>query len=103
MHKHDPVPPLPDDVPRPVADLVYAMLAKEAERTARVGPARGRPRRGDPRGPQPGRLRDGPSTADLPVVPNFPPATSNDLYQNGRPPKTCGEAGRTARRITATC
>ena len=28
MHKHDPVPPLPLDVPRPVADLVYAMLAK---------------------------------------------------------------------------
>src|SRR5258708_8286527 len=28
MHKHDPVPPLPNDVPRPVADLVYAMLAK---------------------------------------------------------------------------
>ncbi|MGH3266563.1 MAG: protein kinase domain-containing protein, partial [Trebonia sp.] len=29
MHKHDPVPPLPDDVPPPIADLVYAMLAKE--------------------------------------------------------------------------
>ena len=28
MHKHDPVPPLPGDVPRPVAGLVYAMLAK---------------------------------------------------------------------------
>ena len=27
-HKHDPVPPLPPDVPRPVADLVYDMLAK---------------------------------------------------------------------------
>ena len=31
MHKHDPVPPLPNDVPRPVADLVYAMLAKNPE------------------------------------------------------------------------
>ncbi len=31
MHKHDPVPPLPADVPRPVADLVYAMLAKNPE------------------------------------------------------------------------
>ncbi len=27
-HKHDPVPPLPPDVPRPVANLVYDMLAK---------------------------------------------------------------------------
>ena len=31
MHKHDPVPPLPEDVPRPVADLVLAMLAKTSE------------------------------------------------------------------------
>jgi eukaryotic-like serine/threonine-protein kinase len=31
MHKHDPVPPLPDDVPPPVADLVMAMLAKTPE------------------------------------------------------------------------
>ncbi len=28
MHKHDPVPPLPPDVPAPVSDLVLAMLAK---------------------------------------------------------------------------
>ena len=27
-HKHEPVPPLPPDVPPPVADLVYHMLAK---------------------------------------------------------------------------
>jgi eukaryotic-like serine/threonine-protein kinase len=27
-HKHSPVPPLPPDVPQPVADLVYDMLAK---------------------------------------------------------------------------
>jgi serine/threonine protein kinase len=31
MHKHDPVPPLPSDVPRQVADLVMAMLAKNPE------------------------------------------------------------------------
>jgi serine/threonine protein kinase len=30
-HKHEPVPPLPDDVPQPVADLVYHMLAKTPE------------------------------------------------------------------------
>jgi eukaryotic-like serine/threonine-protein kinase len=27
-HKHEPVPPLPPDVPQPVSDLVYHMLAK---------------------------------------------------------------------------
>src|SRR6202012_5792581 len=31
MHKHDPVPPLPADVPRQVADLVMSMLAKTPE------------------------------------------------------------------------
>jgi eukaryotic-like serine/threonine-protein kinase len=31
MHKHDPVPPLPDDVPRQVGDLVMSMLAKTPE------------------------------------------------------------------------
>jgi len=30
-HKHDPVPPLPPDVPLPVSDLVRAMLAKTPE------------------------------------------------------------------------
>jgi serine/threonine protein kinase len=81
MHKHDPVPPLPDDVPRPIADLVYAMLAKNegdrpesarhvADRAAVILEARNR-----------GGYAGGPSTADLPVVPNFPPATSMDLYQ----------------------
>jgi serine/threonine protein kinase len=30
-HKHDPVPPLPEDVPEAVADLVYAMLEKRPE------------------------------------------------------------------------
>jgi eukaryotic-like serine/threonine-protein kinase len=31
-HKHAPVPPLPRDVPQPVADLVYDMLAKTPDR-----------------------------------------------------------------------
>jgi eukaryotic-like serine/threonine-protein kinase len=80
MHKHDPVPPLPPDVPRPIADLVYAMLAKNpedrpesarhvADRAEVIREARNR------------SGYAGPSTADLPVVPNFPPPTSNDLYQ----------------------
>jgi eukaryotic-like serine/threonine-protein kinase len=30
-HKHDPVPPLPDDVPGPVRDLVMAMLEKDPQ------------------------------------------------------------------------
>jgi eukaryotic-like serine/threonine-protein kinase len=82
MHKHDPVPPLPPDVPRPIADLVYAMLAKEpggrpesarhvADRAEVIREARNRTGAG------------GPSTSDLPVVPNFPPPTSTDLYQTG--------------------
>jgi serine/threonine-protein kinase len=81
MHKHDPVPPLPPDVPRPIADLVYALLAKEprdrpesarhvADRAEVIREARHRSGAG------------GPSTSDLPVVPNFPPPTSTDLYQN---------------------
>jgi eukaryotic-like serine/threonine-protein kinase len=80
MHKHDPVPPLPPDVPRPVSDLVYWMLSKDArdrpesarhvaDRAEVIREARNR------------NGYDGPSTSDLPVVPNFPMAeTSNDLY-----------------------
>jgi serine/threonine protein kinase len=81
MHKHDPVPPLPNDVPRPVADLVYAMLAKNPEdrpESARHVADRAEVIRE-------ARFRSGyagPATSDLPVVPNFPPATSMDLYQN---------------------
>ncbi|HEY1820363.1 MAG TPA: protein kinase, partial [Trebonia sp.] len=96
MHKHDPVPPLPDDVPRPVADLVYAMLAKNpedrpesarhvADRAEVIREARNR------------TGYTGPVTSDLPVVPNFPPATSLDIYQNGPGPgpATRGPGNRT--------
>jgi serine/threonine-protein kinase len=80
MHKHDPVPPLPDDVPRPVADLVYAMLAKNpedrpesarhvADRAEVIREARYR------------TGHTGPVTSDLPVVLNFPAPTSVDFYQ----------------------
>src|SRR5579859_8041730 len=70
MHKHDPVPPLPPDVPRPVADLVYSMLAKSPE--GRPESARHVADRADII--QDARSRTGntgPITADLPVVPNF--------------------------------
>jgi eukaryotic-like serine/threonine-protein kinase len=81
MHKHDPVPPLPPDVPRPVADLVYTMLAKTpdarpetaqhvADRAEIIREARSR------------SGYAGPITANLPVVPNFPPPDSNDFYND---------------------
>jgi serine/threonine-protein kinase len=71
MHKHDPVPLLPSDVPRPVADLVYAMLAKTPD---------GRPESARHVADRAEVIRDarhrsgaaGPVTSDLPVVPNFP-------------------------------
>ena len=65
---------------RPIADLVYAMLAKNpedrpesalhvADRAEVIREARNR------------NGYSGPATSDFPVVPNFPPATSLDLYQ----------------------
>src|ERR1700744_1000757 len=81
MHKQNPVPPLPDDVPRPVADLVYAMLAKEPEDR----PPSARHVAGRAEVIREARNRGGhgaTETSNLPVVvPNFPPATSLDLYQ----------------------
>ncbi|MBO0801864.1 MAG: serine/threonine protein kinase [Nocardiopsaceae bacterium] len=71
MHKHDPVPPLPSDVPPQVCDLVLSMLAKTPD---------GRPRDAAQLADQAERLLqarsaagDGmASTGDLPVVPDFP-------------------------------
>ena len=57
MHKHNPVPPLPPDVPRPVGDLVLSMLAKTPEEPPGVGTPRGRPRGCDQGRPRP--LRSG--------------------------------------------
>jgi eukaryotic-like serine/threonine-protein kinase len=84
MHKHDPVPPLPNDVPRPVADLVYAMLAKNpedrpesarhvADRAEVIREARSR------------NGYAGPVTSDLPVVPNFPSGANANFYQDAGP------------------
>jgi serine/threonine-protein kinase len=71
MHKHDPVPPLPSDVPRQVADLVMSMLAKTpdgrpedaarlADRTERLLESRTASGAGSV------------NTGELPVVPDFP-------------------------------
>ena len=72
MHKHDPVPPLPADVPKPIGDLVLSMLAKTPQ--GRPESARHVADRADvirDARMQPGT--SGPMTADLPVVPDFPP------------------------------
>jgi serine/threonine protein kinase len=81
MHKHDPVPALPPDVPRPVADLVYTMLAKSPD---------GRPETAQHVADRAEIIREarsrtgyaGPITSDLPVVPNFPPPDGNDFYND---------------------
>jgi eukaryotic-like serine/threonine-protein kinase len=80
MHKHDPVPPLPADVPAPVSDLVMAMLAKSPE---------ARPESGRHVADRADVIRDARATlggggdirhtADLPVVPDYPEATG-DFY-----------------------
>ena len=72
MHKHDPVPPLPPDVPRPVADLVFAMLAKDPE--DRPDSARHVADRAQVIMDGRTRRTSGPITADLPIVPDFPMA-----------------------------
>jgi serine/threonine-protein kinase len=71
MHKHDPVPPLPPDVPRPVADLVFSMLAKTPD--GRPETARHVADRADVI-IQARRHSGytGPVTSEIPVVPNYP-------------------------------
>ena len=93
MHKHDPVPALPPDVPRPVADLVYTMLAKSpdsrpetaqhvADRADIIREARHR------------SGHTGPITADLPVVPNFPPPPEGNDFYNDEPERFGGSRPR---------
>ncbi|HEV3379624.1 MAG TPA: protein kinase [Trebonia sp.] len=71
MHKHDPVPPLPPDVPWQVGDLVMSMLAKTPD---------GRPESARHLADRADIIRDAraqsgagyATTAALPVVPDFP-------------------------------
>ncbi len=80
MHKHEPVPPLPPEVPAQVAELVYAMLAKTPE---------GRPESARHVADRAEVIREarqrsgytGPLTSSLPVVPNFP-SGPHEFYQN---------------------
>jgi eukaryotic-like serine/threonine-protein kinase len=96
MHKHEPVPPLPADVPRPVADLVYAMLAKTPD---------GRPESAMHVADRAEVIRDarqqsgyeGPVTASLPVVPNFP-TTVDHYYQDDNDPERSRGYGGNRRR-----
>jgi serine/threonine-protein kinase len=79
MHKHDPVPPLPPDVPRPVGDLVFSMLAKTP--AGRPESARHVADRADVILDAWARSGAGVSaTAGLPVVPDYPTA-SEDHYE----------------------
>jgi serine/threonine-protein kinase len=77
MHKHDPVPPLPSDVPRQVSDLVMAMLAKTPE--ARPDSALHVADRAEVlmsalrRGSGGQRISE---TSEIPIVPDFPTATA---------------------------
>jgi eukaryotic-like serine/threonine-protein kinase len=96
MHKHNPVPPLPSDVPRPVGDLVLSMLAKTPE--GRPESARHVADRADViRDARVLSGTDGPYTADLPVVPDFPPMPGT-FYDD--PERTVGSR-RGNRRLAA--
>jgi serine/threonine protein kinase len=68
-HKHEPVPALPPDVPQPVSDLVYHMLAKTPQE--RPGSVRMVADRAD-------MLRDA-LTLGEPAEPGYPGATRADL------------------------
>ena len=101
MHKHDPVPPLPSDVPRPVNDLVMAMLAKSPEErpeTAlhvadRAEVIMSALRRGS------GGL-DIPMTSDLPRVPDYP-TSATSAYEEPFTAQRNSASPFTRRRIIA--
>jgi eukaryotic-like serine/threonine-protein kinase len=83
MHKHDPVPQLPFDVPRPVSDLVMSMLAKEPE--SRPESARHVADRADViRDARAMSGTDFRGTASLPVVPDYPTAAVDDYPYSER-------------------
>ncbi len=83
MHKHDPVPPLPANVPRPVCELVFAMLAKTPE--GRPESARHVADRADViLAARAGSGAGVATTAGLPVVPGYPTAPTNQFHHSER-------------------
>ncbi|MGH3168330.1 MAG: protein kinase domain-containing protein [Trebonia sp.] len=70
MHKHDPVPPLPPDVPWQVSDLVMTMLAKTPD--GRPESARHLADRADIIRDARAQTGDYATTASLPVIHDFP-------------------------------
>jgi serine/threonine-protein kinase len=81
MHKHDPVPPLPSDIPRPVEDLVLSMLSKTPE--SRPHSARELAERADSLlEARTASGAPGPATGELPVVPDFPDYQSTANYRD---------------------
>lgn len=96
MHKHEPVPPLPSDVPRPVADLVMSMLAKTpdgrpedaarlADRAERLLEARTGSRGGSA------------NTGELPLVPDFPEADTPTRIDDSSYSRTMADSHATRR------
>ena len=114
-HKHAPVPPLPPDVPQPVSDLVYDMLAKTPD--GRPASARLVADRAD-------MLREalalgdsvqvsdfaGPTRADLPAsstgalyAANYAPDGAPAGVRHGRPRGSNGHRAATAGLTAALC
>jgi eukaryotic-like serine/threonine-protein kinase len=83
MHAHYPVPPLPAEVPRPVSDLVFAMLAKDPE--DRPGTARHVADRAQVILDASAIHSSGPNVADLPRVPGFQVAADTVFKNRERP------------------
>ena len=83
MHKHDPVPPLPPDVPWQVSDLIMSMLAKTPE--GRPETARHLADRADIIRDARAQTGDGyTTTASLPVIQDFPsPDYPTSRYPTG--------------------
>jgi serine/threonine-protein kinase len=83
MHKHDPVPPLPLDVPWQVSDLIMSMLAKTPE--GRPETARHLADRADIIRDARAQTGDGyTTTASLPVIQDFPsPDYPTSRYPTG--------------------
>jgi len=97
-HKHEPVPALPPDVPPPVGDLVYDMLAKTPEE--RPASVRAVADRADALALGEAAAYPGATRADL------PPAATGSLFGAegqgaGRPPGAHSRRSRRRRRLVA--